>query len=504
MDSPSGGAHDASAAPDAADLGDPEADPELPSGVLAAGAAGPVSTPAAAGVDGRAITSELLRLSFPVLLSVALAQIGAVVDRMMVGNLEGDAGGAVALAAVGYVHQLFHLLQTALLAVGLACVAIMARAIGAGRPSVARQALATSIQIALLTTFVLAGAMLAGGRAILDWLGSEPAVMAAALPYLRYVIGSTLLMAVAMAIENGLRANKDTRTPMAIAFAVTVVKLFGNWVLIYGNLGAPAMGLDGAGLATLLGQVVAVVLFGAVVLRAEPGSPLALGLSDWRFARRLWSDIARIALPGIVERIALNFALLLYFRILSQNYGTVAVAVYAVGVPLLSFTWIPGQAYGQAVASMVGQALGAKRPAEAVRAGWTSLALALGTAVVLGIPFAFARRPLAQFFTSDPAVIEGLDFFLISLALAQPFLQAHFALAGAHRGAGDTWMPMVASFVSNWGIRVPFVLLFADGLGWSIEWAWIAIIIDHAVRAAWLTLTFRRGRWLQVRTSADV
>ena len=90
----------------------------------------------------------------------------------------------------------------------------------------------------------------------------------------------------------------------------------------------------------------------------------------------------------------------------------------------------------------------------------------------------------------------ALGPFMLALALAQPFLQLHFTLGGAHRGAGDTWTPLLAATVGNWIFRVPLALLFAVVLQAPIMWVWCTLIVDHLARAVWMTIAFRRGRWI--------
>ena len=132
------------------------------------------------------------------------------------------------------------------------------------------------------------------------------------------------------------------------------------------------------------------------------------------------------------------------------------------------------------------------------RAG-ARLALAIGIAIPLGALCALAREPLGRLFTDDPATIETLGPFLLCLALSQPFLQAHFALGGAHRGAGDTWTPFIAAAVGNWVLRTPIAFFLAFVLHTDVIWVWYALTIDHLARTAWLTWSFRRGRILRMR-----
>ena len=90
---------------------------------------------------------------------------------------------------------------------------------------------------------------------------------------------------------------------------------------------------------------------------------------------------------------------------------------------------------------------------------------------------------------------EQLGPFMLALGIAQPFLQLHFTLGGAHRGAGDTWTPLMAALVGNWVFRVPLAILFARTLDMPLIWVWGALILDHVARSGWLGWSFRSGRW---------
>jgi putative MATE family efflux protein len=475
---------------DGGDIEDPEGAPALPAATLAAGAAARVSPRADWRRDA---DGEIWRLSWPVMLSLFLANLVSLVDIAMVGRLGSDA-----VAAVGYATQFHFLAQSVFLAVGFACVALMARAIGGGDARRARLALAASLGVSAATALIIVGVVLAAPRLWLRALGATPEVVELTLPYLELLLGSAPLLAVAMTVENALRADRNTRTPMQIAVAVAAVKLALNFVLIFGALGFPRLELVGAGLATLASQLVGVALFGAAVLRAREGSALAVRRSDLREARPLAGEVVRLALPGVGERLAMNLALLAYFRVLAE-YGTPAIAAYTVGIRVLSFTWIPGTGFGAAAATLVGQALGSRDDRSAARAGWRSTRLALLVALALGALGALAREPLARFFVDDASTLEVLVPFLLCLALTQPFLQSHFTLGGAHRGAGDTWTPFLAALAGNWLLRVPLAVLLAWGLRADVVWIWYVLTLDHLTRACWLALSFQRGRWRRAR-----
>jgi putative MATE family efflux protein len=471
---------------DVGGLPDPEGGPQNPAGSLAMGA---LLSPR----ERRSRTrGEILRLAWPVMLSMLLASIVGAVDVLMVKRL-----GAFAQAAVGVGAQVFMLAQAVLFALSFACVALMARAIGAGQHDRARHALAGALILALVTSLLLFLVFGIDPGWILALIGIEPAVAAATSIYLRLVMAASILMGLSLTVESALRANRDTVTPMLVTVVVTIAKIGLNPLLIFGAGGViPPLGLAGAGWATLGAQAVALVAFAWVTLRAPADGPLGVRVRDLRPARAMIAPLIRVSLPGVGERLILQVAMLTYLTAVG-SFGTYATAAYSIGVRLLSFSWIPGNGFSQAAATIVGQALGAGDLKKAERAAKRSASLAVSVAVGMGAIAYFADRPIAEFSAADPHTAEALIPFMMCLALAQPFMQLHFTLAGAFRGAGDTWTPLVSALIGNWAFRVPFAWLVTKVLHAELFWVWAVLMLDHVARAIWLLWAFRRRDWSQ-------
>jgi putative MATE family efflux protein len=435
----------------------------------------------------RRTTSEIVALTWPVILGQLMANTVPLVDVLMLGRL-----GTTTLAAVGYAAQFLLLVQASLLAVGAACVALMARSLGARDPARARRAFAACIRLALMLTFVLAAITLAFPRELLHLLAVNDEVVHLAVPYFRLTLSSVPLMALSLGYEHAFRAAKDTFTPMLIAGFASLTKIGLNWLFIFGNWGVPELGLPGAGIATILSQVAAVTWF-LLAARRHRNSALHLRLRDLRVPAPMRREALALAMPAVGERFVMTAAMLIYFRFLS-GYGVEAVAAYNVGVRILAFTWIPGLGLSVAAATLVGHALGAGDGELARRSGWLATRIGFVISMVLAALFIALRNQMAALFTDDPGVIAALDPFILLLGIGLPFLVVHFTLAGALRGAGDTLTPLKSAVLGNWVFRVPLGYLCAY-LGLPLFWVWAIMVIDHVSRAIWLGWSFFNWDW---------
>jgi putative MATE family efflux protein len=437
-------------------------------------------------------------MAWPAMLSFMLTNVLDLIDIAFVGRL-----GRVSIAAYGYSAQYLHLGNMLIQSVGIGAVALMSRAIGAGAPEAARRALAGATVVGVAAASLAIGVVWTVPGALLGALSASPEVIAEAIPYFRTVLLSTLLFSVAFSFESAFRSYKLTRIPMKITFVVAIVKLGASYGLVFGNFGLPRYGLLGAAWATVIAHGVGCTLY-VVAARtvSREGLATTFRFADLRAGLGTVREVTRVSLPAMGERLVMSLALLAYFALLS-DYGTAAVAAYAIGVRLLAFSWVPGLSFSAAASTFVGQALGAADPARARRAGLRAVRLAVIMMSVLGCLCLVLREPLARAFTSDEQVVHELLPFMFMLALAQPLMGAHFTLGGVLRGAGDTITPLYGAALGNWGLRVPLAYVYAKVLSLSLPWVWSALLLDHAARTLINGTAFLRGRWAH-RTGVSV
>jgi putative MATE family efflux protein len=431
------------------------------------------------------IRRSVMTLALPVTLTTLLQRAEGIVAVFLVGGL-----GATSIAAVGLGQLLAFVATTLVSGISVGTNVIVAQLWGARRRQDAGEAARHFLWLSIGVSILLAGLGIAGNLLVMQQLGAESAVIELALPYstlIFLVIPCTVLIQVLSSI---LQGTGDTKTPMYGLIGVNFLHVLLAYPLIYGQWGAPAMGLKGAALA--VGVAEATGMF-YLLLRCRPilkqSSTLRLDL-----IRLIWDVGASVS----GERIVQQAGIFIYTKLVLL-YGTVAYAAHQVGLSIESFSFLPGYGLAIAAATMVGQSIGAGKYTRAKLENWEANRLAMMIMTGMGILFFFFPYTLLHAFTTDDAVIELGTTFLKIVALLQVPLALTMVLAGSLRGAGDTRFIMGATMIGMWGVRVPLALVAALWLRQSVSFIWAAMIADWTVRMGLLLWRYQSERWRQIQ-----
>lgn len=447
---------------------------------MAATATGPTDQRAVLALAGPALTENLL------------ISVVSMVDLMMVGRL-----GAAALAAVGLSTHPVMFFQSVFIALNVGTTALVARLVGAGDERTAREAARQTLAVAAAVGVAVSLAAFVCARHVLTLMGTAADVLPGGVAYFRAVALGLGCNAVAMNMAASLRGAGDTRTPAAVNILANLVNLTGNYVLIYGKLGLPALGVLGAGVATTLARLVSCLCFAYVVFSGS--SRIAVRLRQpYRPDLELLARAFRVGYPAAAEQFVLRGGQVVFLRVVS-GLGTGVIAAHHVGTNIINLTFMVGQSFGVAATTLVGQGLGARDPGRAERAARTASRLGVTVACAIAASFFFFGRQLAGLYTRDPVVIAQTALALRIYAPAQPAQSTRFVLAGALRGAGDTRWTLLATAVGIWGFRVAVGLALVRGLGLGLAGAWVAIAADQVGRAWLITRRFNCGRWKELQ-----
>ena len=436
--------------------------------------------------------ATILKITWPAFIELVLSAMFGMVDMMMLGQ---SAVSDVAIAAVGLTNNPMNLFLGTFAAVNVGTTTAVAWAIGAGRPdeakSLARHSLLLNFTIGLavgLLGFTFASP-------IVMFMGADSQTLAPASSYMAIVAIGLVPQAITLSITSSLRGAGLTRLPMLYNLFANLLNVFGNYVLIFGKFGAPALGVTGAAISTSLSRLIGCALSLGVLFLVN--HEIRLNLRErFRLKLAVVGRILKIGLPAALEQVILQTGFVLFARTVS-GLGTAVFAAHQIGLSICGLTFSPSSAFGVAATTLVGQSLGAGKPALAKTYARTTHHLALICACLVGLSFLLFSHSFALLYTSDLIVAGMAGTAIKFMAIAQPGQSTNLTLAGALRGAGDTKYPLYASVAGIWIFRVLLAMLFVKVFHWGLMGAWFSITLDQYARAAIIWLRFRSDRWLK-------
>ena len=439
--------------------------------------------------------AETFELAWPLVLT-QLAQMAIYsTDVIMVGRL-----GAAELAAAALAINLYSVLLFTGQGLVTAAAPLVAAELGARRHSV--REVRRTVRMALWAAFLFsipAMLILWNSEAIMLALGQDPALAGRAAEFMRAVQWALFPTLVIVVLRNFVAALGRPGVALAVTLVGILVNLAANWVLIYGKLGFPALGLVGSGLAsTVTYSFLAVVMAAIIQFHRLFRRTYVFGRlfrSDWSRLR----DIVRIGTP-IAFTLAFEVTVFSAAVYLMGLIDQTSVAAHAIALQIAAITFMVPLGISQATTIRVGLAFGARDRSWVTKAGSASLGLSLGFMSLAALTIWAFPRDLASLFldASDPANAPVLDLAVQFLAIAAIFQLADGAqVVGAAmlRGLQDTRVPMVYAGIGYWAVGLGGGALLAFGFGWKGEGVWTGLALGLAMVAVLMLWRWnRRGR----------
>ena len=410
-----------------------------------------------------------------------------IVDTLMVGPL-----GPAAIAATGMGSAVLTAIAIFGMGLMLGLDALVSRAYGAKRLDECLHWLHQGMFLAMgLAPLVLAVAWLV--FVSIGWWGLHFEVRELVAPFFRVMALCSVPLLFYAAFRRYLPGLHIVRPIMAALISANVINAVANWILIYGNLGMPALGVEGSAWATVTARVYMMAFLAVTILRVHrrrgAGHPRVPFRPDAARLRQLMALGAPAA-----SQITLEVGVFAAATALAGRLDPTSSAANQIALNLASLAFMVPLGLSSASAVRVGHAVGARDPVRAVYAGWT--ALAVGAVIMAAIAVALFVWPEAMIraFTDDEQVVRiGVGLLAIAAAF-QMFDGTQAVATGVLRGLGDTRTPMIMNVVGHWvfGLPVGYALCFT--FGWGVAGLWIGlsiglVIVAIALTAVWAVKT---------------
>jgi putative MATE family efflux protein len=431
-------------------------------------------------------------------------------DRFLVGNLPSPTPevAEARLAARGTAHYVAWFISSYTALVSVGATALVAHCVGAGDWRTARRAAGQTIVLAGIVGVAGSIVGLAFLPQFVEMVGLDGAAAVYATEYLRPMFALLAFRVIEVGGVASLVGAGDTRTGLWVQGGVAVTNLPLAWTLCRGLPAVPALGFagwEGLGfvgvpLGTAICYLLAAVAVLTVLIRGRAG--LQLHPTDIRPDPALLGRLLRVSVPAAVDSLSIVGGQFWFLHIINE-LGDLPASAHGIAIGWEALGYLSGHAFGTAAMTLVGQSLGARRTDLAARSGWTAFALGSAMMCSMGALFYALAPTMFWLFCQDPQqqpVIDAGVPVLRLIAFAMPALASTMVFTSALRGAGDTRVPVLFTWIGFLAFRIPLAyLLTGPTFHFGLLGAWIAMTADLYVRGAFFLWRFAGGRWKLAR-----
>jgi len=406
---------------------------------------------------------------------------------LMVGTVS-----VAALAAVGMSMQFMMIVNVLMTLFVVGGNALISRFIGQGRKNRASALLFSLVLLAISLAVFVSIVGYFGAYHFYAWMGATPAVVEEGGTYFRVISLGIIVIFLDTLLYNALSAAGDTKSSLYIKLASSGLNAFLNYIMIFGHFGFPALGIEGAAIATVIAYSFNNVAYYILIKKMNAKLDF-LPIIRWKDIKR----VLKVGYAAAIDRGVSSLSFLFFVSIITA-YGTAELAGYQVGLRVEGIAFMPG--FGFAIASMalVGQNIGKKDFDKAYNMGIISGRIAYTFMGSVGLIMILFPEYLVHFFTKDALTIAVASKYLILVGLAQIPLAIMFVYSASLRGAGATKTTLKVNLVSLWLFRlIPSYIAYKMGFGIIVIFA--IMNLETLIKGIIYWRIYSKREWLHTK-----
>lgn len=430
---------------------------------------------------------NLFKLTWPILLENLLFMLMSTADTLMLSGVSDKA-----VSAVGVAGQFVFIAVIIIGVINNGADVVISQYLGSGRRFEASKIAALTVTMNLLAGLAISLLFFAFTKPLMGLMNLEPDTLDMAVSYLRIVGGWIFFQAVINALSGVIRTYGYAKEAMFVSLGMNVVHIVLNYVLIFGKAGFPALGVEGAGLSTVISRGAAIVVFFWMMYKVVD---VRILVKDYLTIHKEYlGKILKIGVPTALESVLYHTcqSVFLYY---ATFLGETALASRQYAMNISSYVFLFSSACGMATAILVGRLIGGGRPEEAFKRVWISAAWSVSITVVIDLIAISVRHPLMGLFTDDPAILKLAAQMVVLSMVLETGRSLNLLLVPALRAAGDAKYTVYWGIVSMVCMSLPlgYLLVFVFDMG--LAGVWLAIAADEWTRGIIMFFRWRSRAW---------
>jgi putative MATE family efflux protein len=413
-----------------------------------------------------------------------------VIDITMLGQL-----GETTVAAVGLANQLFFLLILMMFGIYSGVGVFTAQYWGKGDLTSIRKVLGIGLIMGLMGSFGFSIVGLLFPETFLKFYSTDPAVIAEGASYLRIVGWSYMVTAVTFAYSSVLRSTGMVRIPMIVSICALSIKTFLNYGLILGNFGLPALGADGAAIATVIARMIEFFALLTIVYRKK--LPPAARITEMlAFNRAFLTRVLRTSMPVVVNETLWSLGITTYNMVYGR-IGTEAIAAVNIAASIEGLAFVIFIGMSDACGIMVGNRIGAGEEDTAHRYARNTIIISTAGAVVIGLIILLGKDLLLSFYNLSEGAMQNANNILLVMGFLLWVRVSNMTLiVGVLRAGGDTRFGLTLDAGTIWGVGVPLALVSGLVLHLPVHIVYLLLMLEELVKYGVAIWRFASRRWI--------
>lgn len=450
-------------------------------------------------IHDRAFLRRMLAVALPVSVQLLISTSINMADTVMISSL-----GSESIAAVGLVNQYVFFFMVVSFGICSAGAVFFSQYFGSDDLPNVRRFLSISLQLSVLVAALFTAVSLLFPETIMRMLIPDPKVIRLGQGYLQIIALTFVFTGISQCLNTVLRSVNRANEPLKVSVVAFFANVFFNYMFIFGKFGAPALGVVGAGIGTLIARTIEIVMLSWMIRYGKASVADVRPLELFRFHRNRMGRYFSIALPIIAAETQWSFAQLL-FAVAYARIGAQAAAAMQLTATIQNVFFIVVNSMASAASVLIGHSLGASQPERAKKEGSYFIQLTILSGLVSTLILSLLPDLLLSIYSDlDPGLYGIARSLLIIRGLFITFRFLNGMLfVGIFRAGGDTKIPFIIEIITMWAFAIPMAFFGVLVLHWRIEWIFVIVSLEEFIKMFALVPRYRSKKWMRNITEVD-
>lgn len=428
---------------------------------------------------------NIYKLTWPIFIEMLFFMLMGSVDTLMLSKYSD-----LAVASVGNANTVLNVFGVLFNIIAAGIAIVVSQYLGANKDKEAKVVVKSGVYTNFAVGIVIFFILQLFGKMIFQAIKTDVDIIDWSLSYLKTIAWSLLFVSISSAFSSAFRSNGKPKVVMTVMILANLLNVLLNYIFIFGNFGAPRLGVYGAALGTLISRIFIFVMLLINMMRL-----LQINMFQFHYDPKSVLTILKVGLPSALENFMYSFSQIFILSFINKM-GTDAVTSRSYVMLLLTYVYVFTISFSNANSIIVGYYIGEKKPEEAYKQSFKTLKITLIFISIMLVVMNILADPILRLLTENEAIIQLSKTVLLTGILLEVARVLNWIFLQSLRGTGDTVFPLKVAVISMYGVSVLFSYILGLKLNLGLVGVFIALSLDEFIRGLAMLLRWKSKKWV--------